>query len=46
MMMTQVDVNARWTAEQLMSHPFLKKASPNKDILPLIETTKKQKAAY
>ena len=41
----QVDVDARWTAEQLLSHPFLKTAAPNKEILPLIETTKKQKAS-
>jgi len=41
----EVDVDARWTAEQLLSHPFLKTAAPNKEILPLIETTKKQKAS-
>jgi len=41
----EVDVDARWTAEQLLSHPFLKTAAPNKEILPLIETTKKQKSS-
>jgi len=42
----EVDVDARWRAEQLLSHPFLKTAAPNKEILPLIETTKKQKASF
>ena len=42
----QVNVDARWTAEQLLAHPFLKTAAPNKQILPLIETTKKAKGSY
>ena len=46
MIMTQVNVDARWTAEQLLAHPFLKTAAPNKQILPLIETTKKAKGSY
>ena len=46
MILIQVDVDARWRAEQLLSHPFLKTAAPNKEILPLIDTTKKQKASF
>merc|ERR1712130_913098 len=42
----EVNVDARWTAEQLLAHPFLKTAAPNKQILPLIETTKKAKGVY
>ena len=38
----QVDVDKRWTAEQLLDHEFLKKASVPKKIVPLIKAAKEQ----
>ena len=38
----QVDVDKRWTAEQLLDHDFLKKASAPKKIVPLIKAAKEQ----
>jgi len=39
----EVNVEARWTAEQLKDHPFLQKSAPNSEIPPLIQKTKEQK---
>jgi len=39
----EVNVDTRWTAEQLKGHPFLRKAALNSEILPLIQATKMQK---
>jgi len=38
----EVDVEKRWSAEQLMSHPFLRKASEARKIVPLIKAAKEQ----
>ena len=38
----QVDVDKRWSAEQLISHPFLRKAAEGKKIIPLIKAAKEQ----
>ena len=38
----QVDVEKRWSAEQLLSHPFLKKAAEPHKIIPLIRAAKEQ----
>jgi len=38
----EVDVDKRWTAEQLLDHDFLKKASAPKKIVPLIKAAKEQ----
>jgi len=39
----EVNVDARWTAEQLKDHPFLQKSAPKSEIPPLIQKTKEQK---
>ena len=39
----QVNVDARWTAEQLKDHPFLQMSAPKSEIPPLIQKTKEQK---
>ena len=41
-MIIQVDVDKRWTAEQLLSHEFLQKASEPRKIVPLIKAAKEQ----
>jgi len=38
----EVDVDRRWTAEQLLSHPFLGKAAESRKIVPLIKAAKEQ----
>ena len=38
----QVDVDKRWSAEQLMVHPFLRKAAESRKIIPLIKAAKEQ----
>ena len=38
----QVDVDERWSAEQLLSHDFLKMAAENRKIVPLINAAKAQ----
>lgn len=38
----EVDVDKRWTAEQLRSHPFLGKACEPRKIIPLIRAAKQQ----
>jgi len=38
----EVDVDKRWTAEQLLSHEFLQKASEPRKIVPLIKAAKEQ----
>lgn len=38
----EVDVEKRWSAEQLLSHPFLKKAAEPHKIIPLIRAAKEQ----
>jgi len=38
----EVDVDTRWTAEQLRSHPFLDKACEPRKIVPLIKAAKQQ----
>jgi len=38
----EVNVEERWTAEQLLSHPFLLKAADSKKIIPLIKAAKEQ----
>merc|ERR1719158_2743306 len=38
----EVDLDKRWTAEQLLDHDFLKKASAPKKIVPLIKAAKEQ----
>ena len=38
----QVDVDERWSAEQLLSHDFLKIAAENRKIVPLINAAKAQ----
>jgi len=38
----EVDVSTRWSADQLMSHDFLKKASEPRKIVPLIKAAKEQ----
>ena len=40
----QVDVDERWSAEQLLSHDFLKMAAENRKIVPLINAAKTQLA--
>ena len=37
----EIDVEARWTAEQLLKHEFLNKAESLSTIVPLIKTVKK-----
>jgi len=39
----EVNVDARWTAEQLRDHPFLQMSAPKSEIPPLIQKTKEQK---
>merc|ERR1711936_496065 len=38
----EVDVDERWSAEQLLSHDFLKMAAENRKIVPLINAAKAQ----
>jgi len=38
----EVDVEARWSAEQLLTHPFLLKSADNHKIVPLIKAAKEQ----
>eukprot|EP00091_Calanus_sinicus_P009402 TRINITY_DN2200_c0_g1_i1.p1 TRINITY_DN2200_c0_g1~~TRINITY_DN2200_c0_g1_i1.p1 ORF type:complete len:183 (-),score=65.67 TRINITY_DN2200_c0_g1_i1:575-1123(-) len=38
----EVDVDKRWSAEQLMVHPFLRKAAESRKIIPLIKAAKEQ----
>jgi len=38
----EVNVEERWSAEQLLSHPFLLKAADSKKIVPLIKAAKEQ----
>ena len=38
----QVDVDKRWSAEQLLVHPFLRKAAESRKIIPLIKAAKEQ----
>ena len=38
----QVDVDERWSAEQLLSHDFLKMAAESRKIVPLINAAKQQ----
>jgi len=38
----EVNVEERWSAEQLLSHPFLVKAADSKKIVPLIKAAKEQ----
>jgi len=38
----EVDVESRWTAEQLLTHPFLEKAAEPRKIIPLIKAAKEQ----
>ena len=38
----QVNVETRWSAEQLLTHPFLKKACEPRRIIPLIKAAKEQ----
>jgi len=40
----EVDVDERWSAEQLLSHDFLKMAAENRKIVPLINAAKTQLA--
>ena len=36
----QVNVEKRWSAEQLLTHPFLKKSCEARKIVPLIKAAK------
>ena len=38
----KVDVETRWTAEQLRTHPFLDKSCKPGKIIPLIKAVKQQ----
>jgi len=38
----EVDVEKRWSAEQLMTHPFLRKSTETRKIVPLIKAAKEQ----
>jgi len=38
----EVDVESRWSAEQLLDHPFLDKSCEPKKIIPLIKAAKQQ----
>ena len=38
----KVDVDKRWTAEQLLSHKFIEKAAESRRIVPLIKAAKEQ----
>jgi len=38
----EVDVDKRWTAEQLLSHKFLEKSAESRKIVPLIKAAKEQ----
>lgn len=38
----EVDVDKRWSAEQLLVHPFLRKAAESRKIIPLIKAAKEQ----
>ena len=38
----EVNVESRWSAEQLLTHPFLKKACEPRRIIPLIKAAKEQ----
>ena len=38
----KVDVDKRWTAEQLLAHKFLEKAAESRRIVPLIKAAKEQ----
>jgi len=38
----EVDVDERWSAEQLLTHDFLKMAAENRKIVPLINAAKAQ----
>jgi len=38
----EVDVDKRWTAEQLLAHKFLEKAAESRRIVPLIKAAKEQ----
>lgn len=38
----EVDVDKRWTAEQLLSHQFIEKAAESRRIVPLIKAAKEQ----
>jgi len=38
----EVDVEKRWSAEQLLDHSFLQKASESRKIIPLIKAAKEQ----
>jgi len=38
----EVDVEKRWSAEQLMTHPFLRKSAETRKIVPLIKAAKEQ----
>jgi p21-activated kinase 1 len=38
----EVDVEKRWSAEQLMTHPFLRKSAEIRKIVPLIKAAKEQ----
>lgn len=38
----EVDVDERWSAEQLLSHDFLKMAAESRKIVPLINAAKQQ----
>merc|ERR1719450_477141 len=38
----EVDVEKRWSAEQLLTHTFLKKSCESRKIIPLIKAAKEQ----
>lgn len=38
----EVNVETRWSAEQLLTHPFLKKSCESRRIIPLIKAAKEQ----
>jgi len=38
----EVNVESRWSAEQLLTHPFLKKSCESRKIIPLIKAAKEQ----
>ncbi|KAH6593010.1 hypothetical protein BASA61_004397 [Batrachochytrium salamandrivorans] len=39
----QVDVEKRWTTDELLQHPFMKKAEPVSSLVPLIQAAKTSK---
>ena len=39
----QVEAEQRWSAEELLNHPFLRMAEEKAEIIPYIEKTKEQK---